>query len=135
MATARNASYSDADTGVCRAELSAESYDDSNAVTGCLCFLQETVPVPEEGALWSWNEETKTLTLRDGFTLFGSPDDNAICLPDDATVLVEGRAAILFSSDDGIYCDRSPSGAAERTNPCSPFLRPWRESMPTKETC
>ena len=101
------ASYSDADTGVCRAELSAESYDDSNAVTGCLCFLQETVPVPEEGALWSWNEETKTLTLRDGFTLLGGPDDDAICLPDDATVLVEGRAAILFSSDDGIYCDGS----------------------------
>lgn len=99
------AGYSNGDIGVCRAELSAD--DSSNAVTGSLCFLQETVPVPEEGAPWSWNEETKTLTLRDGFTLFGSPDDNAICLPDGATVLVEGRAAILFSSDDGIYCDGS----------------------------
>lgn len=72
-----------------------------NAYRGNLDFTVDPVPVPAEGDKWSWDPETKTLTLKDGFSIF-CPDDDAIILPDGSVVVVEGEAAILSGYGEGI---------------------------------
>ena len=85
------------DTGLCHVEISIKT-----GKRGTLDFTQETVPVPGEGDLWSWDADTKTLTLKDGFEIIGI-DDDAITLPDGATVYAEGKAEILSVSHSCIY--------------------------------
>lgn len=57
-----------------------------------LDFTEDTVPVPDADDLWSWDADTKTLTLNDGFELLSN--EVAITLPDDSTVIVKGNASI-----------------------------------------
>ena len=57
---------------------------------------------PSQG--WAWNQATKTLTLKDGFSLECSSGDG-IHLPADSTVVVEGTAVIVAKVDDGIEAD------------------------------
>lgn len=92
-------SYSDDDCGPCHGEVSVVSYQ--NAHQGCLDFTQDTVPVPGEGDKWSWDPESNTLTLEDGFAIF-CEEEYAINLPEDSTVVVNGEASIL-SGETGIY--------------------------------
>lgn len=63
---------------------------------GTLDFTADPAPVPGADALWSWDEESKTLTLKDGFALYNDDPDlgDLILLPDDATVVVEGSATV-----------------------------------------
>ena len=82
-------------TGLCHAEIKLLD----NPVYGTLDFDSETVPVPEEGALWSWDAATLTLTLKDGFVIIADEDD-AIVLPDGATLIVEEKAMIIADDDD-----------------------------------
>ena len=89
------------DTGLCHVEISIKT---GKCVT--LDFTQETVPVPGEGDLWSWDADTKTLTLKDGFEIIGI-DDDAITLPEGATVSVEGKAEILSVFNSCIYATGS----------------------------
>mgnify|MGYP004530528495 CR=1 FL=1 len=85
--------------GPCHGELSVTTYP--NAYRGNLDFTVDPVPVPAEGDKWSWDPETKTLTLKDGFSIF-CPDDDAIILPDGSVVVVEGEASILSGYGEGI---------------------------------
>ena len=88
-------------TGLCDAEISLLD----NQIYGTLDFDSETVPVPEEGDLWSWNAATATLTLKDGFVLMADEyDTDGIVLPDGATLIVEGKAVVI-AGDDGIQYD------------------------------
>ncbi|MDD6203832.1 MAG: carbohydrate-binding domain-containing protein, partial [Firmicutes bacterium] len=91
-------SYDDDDCGPCHGEVSVVSF--KNAYQGCLDFTQATLPVPGEGDKWSWDSETNTLTLEDGFAIC-CEEDYAINLPEDSTVVVNGEAAIL-AEDIGI---------------------------------
>lgn len=65
-----------------------------------LDFTADTLPVPSEGDLWAYDEASKTLTLKDGFSL--SATDCGVVLPDGATIKVEGKADIIaddYTSD------------------------------------
>ena len=91
------ASHCENERGLCSAEISAmnpQRFD-------CLDFTADPVPEPEEGDKWSWDPESKTLTLKDGFSLYCA-DDDAIRLPDGAAIVVEGSAQIASAYDDGI---------------------------------
>jgi hypothetical protein len=68
----------------------------TNPYTG-LDFTSETPPVPEEGDLWSWDAASKTLTLKDGFSIEAFYED-AIILPDGAVLEVEPGASVSASS-------------------------------------
>ena len=85
-------------TGLCHADINTSVIDEY--ISECLDFTGDTIPVPEEGALWSWNEDTLTLTLKDGFFIVS--EEEGIILPDGATVIVEGKADIR-SGYYGIY--------------------------------
>ena len=89
-------------TGLCHADINTSVIDEY--ISECLDFTGDTIPVPEEGALWSWNEDTLTLTLKDGFYIVSNED--GIILPDGATVIVEGKADIK-SRNRGIYAHGS----------------------------
>ncbi len=80
--------------GLCRLE--AELLPAESIATGTLDFTADPAPVPGADALWSWDEESKTLTLKDGFALYNDDPDlgDLILLPDDATVVVEGSATV-----------------------------------------
>lgn len=93
------ASHCENENGPCHGEVSVISY--ANAYMGNLDFTVDPVPVPAEGDKWSWDPETKTLTLKDGFSIYCN-DDDAITLPDGSVVVVEGEAAIISGYDDGI---------------------------------
>ncbi len=54
----------------------------------------DNLPSPDEDGCWVWDVGTKTLTLKDGFAMLVE-DDNAINLPANATVKVEGQATIV----------------------------------------
>ncbi|MGN0547735.1 MAG: PPC domain-containing protein, partial [Acutalibacteraceae bacterium] len=92
------AGYGLNDIGECMAEINTYSLDDAAS----LDFTDsENLPVPGEDDKWSWDEATKTLTLKDGFSLLGYTESSyaAITLPDDSTVFVEGKADIMLISD------------------------------------
>ncbi|MGN0543357.1 MAG: hypothetical protein ACI4JG_07895 [Acutalibacteraceae bacterium] len=92
------AGYGISDVGICTAEINTYSLDDAVS----LDFTDsENLPVPGEDDKWSWDEATKTLTLKDGFSLLGYTESSyaAITLPDDSTVFVEGKADIMLISN------------------------------------
>lgn len=61
-------------------------------------FRDAEVRLPNEDELWSWDATSKTLTLKNGFTLTAF-EETAVYLPDGATVVVEGTVAILCWTD------------------------------------
>ena len=83
--------YEDYGTGLCNLEVSV--IDNETVTTERLDFTTDPVPVPGEDDLWTWDADTKTLTLKDGFQITAAVDE-LIVLPDGATVLVEGTAKI-----------------------------------------
>ncbi len=83
--------YEDYETGLCNLEVSV--IDNETVTTERLNFTADPVPVPGEDDLWTWDADTKTLTLKDGFQITAAVDE-LIVLPDGATVLVEGTAEI-----------------------------------------
>lgn len=99
--------------GDCHAELTVRPADPDKVIFGNLCFLSNPIPVADENDLWSYDAETKTLTLKDGFAIFSNDEDDAICLPDGATVVVEGEALIVTPPeyDDDVYCGIYADGA------------------------
>ena len=92
------AGYGISDAGVCTAEINTYSL---NSVASLDFTDSENLPVPGEDDKWSWDESTKTLTLKDGFSLLGYTESSyaAITLPDDSTVFVEGKADINLISN------------------------------------
>lgn len=72
--------------GLCRLEL-----DLSRKGTKMLDFTGTKKPEPDDS--WTWDEESLTLTLKDGFYLSVN-DDDAILIPDGTTIKVEGSAYI-----------------------------------------
>ena len=92
------AGYASFCVGECTAEINTYSLDDAES----LDFTDsENLPVPGADDKWSWDETTKTLTLKDGFSFLGYTESSyaAITLPDGSTVFVEGRADIKMISD------------------------------------
>ncbi len=75
---------------------------DAYTISETLDFVEEPVPTPGETDLWSWDEETKTLTLKDGFSITTKGD--CIKLPDGSTLIVEGEATLVSIGGDGIEC-------------------------------
>lgn len=87
--------------GLCSAEITAEEYD--GTVYENLDFISDNIPVAQEGDLWSWDEESKTLVLKDGIIIVNDGSVPAIALPDGSTIIVEGKANIVYSGDHGIF--------------------------------
>lgn len=87
--------------GLCSAEITAEEFD--GTVYEILDFTSDRIPVAQEGDLWSWDEESKTLVLKDGIIIMNEKSVPAIALPDGSTIIVEGEAKIIYSDDYGIY--------------------------------
>lgn len=87
--------------GLCSAEITAEEYD--GTVYGRLSFISDNIPVAQEGDLWSWDEESKTLVLKDGITIVNEKSVPAIALPDGSTIIVEGKANIVYSGAHSIF--------------------------------
>lgn len=87
--------------GLCSAEITAEEFD--GKVYGRLSFISDNIPVAQEGDLWSWDEESKTLVLKDGIIIVNDGSVPAIALPDGSTIIVEGEAKIIYSGYHGIF--------------------------------
>lgn len=87
--------------GLCSAEITAEEFD--GTVYENLDFISDNIPVAQEGDLWSWDEESKTLVLKDGIIIVNDNSFPAIALPDGSTIIVEGKANIVYSGDHGIF--------------------------------
>ena len=87
--------------GLCSAEITAEEYD--GTVYERLSFISDNIPVAQEGDLWSWDEESKTLVLKDGIIIVNDGSVPAIALPDGSTIIVEGEANIVYSDNHGIF--------------------------------
>lgn len=87
--------------GLCSAEITAEEFD--GTVYESLDFISDNIPVAQEGDLWSWDEESKTLVLKDGIIIVNDESVPAIALPDGSTIIVEGEAKIIYSDDYGIF--------------------------------
>ena len=97
--------YDEMETGLCRLEV--EVIPAGSIATGTLDFTADPAPVPGADDLWSWDEASKTLTLKDGFLLYNDdPDlDDLILLPDGATVVVEGSAKIYDAGNGSIVSE------------------------------
>ncbi|MGN0374843.1 MAG: carbohydrate-binding domain-containing protein, partial [Butyrivibrio sp.] len=117
------AGYDEDATGLCHAEIRATVIPETE-LHGSLDFTSDAVPVPEEGALWSWDEDTLTLTLEDGFCIIaGDTEEEAVILPDGATVVVEGKANIIstgtlsygYYAGTGIYSSGSITVTGSKT--------------------
>lgn len=93
--------YNDDVKGLCSAEITAEEYD--GTVYERLSFISDNIPVAQEGDLWSWDEESKTLVLKDGIIIMNEKSVPAIALPDGSTIIVEGEAKIIYSGYHGIF--------------------------------
>lgn len=87
--------------GLCSAEITAEEFD--GTVYENLDFISDNIPVAQEGDLWSWDEESKTLVLKDGIIIVNDNSFPAIALPDGSTIIVEGEANIVYSDNHGIF--------------------------------
>ena len=61
-------------------------------------FRNEEVRLPENDELWQWDGQTHTLTLKDGF-LLKTFSDNALNVPVDTKIIIEGSVSILSWSD------------------------------------
>ena len=90
--------------GLCRCDITAFPRDPSNK-SGTLDFTVDPVPVPEAGDLWSWNEDTLTLTLMDGFSMQNDAVlTPTIKLPAGSTVILEGSASLYTDQAQSILC-------------------------------
>lgn len=78
------------ETGECIVEIEAIA----DKVGEPLDFTAETAPVPAADDLWTWDAASKTLTLKNGFSLTVVESKPAILLPDGSTVIVEGKASV-----------------------------------------
>lgn len=87
--------------GLCSAEITAEEFD--GTVYENLDFISDNIPVAQEGDLWSWDEESKTLVLKDRIIIVNDNSFPAIALPDGSTIIVEGEANIVYSDNHGIF--------------------------------
>lgn len=88
----------DDEQGKCTAKLERL---DGNRTT--LDFVTSDAPTSDATGLWTWNKQTKTLTLKDGFKLYMSEGNAAISLPHGATVVVEGRADLVAEANNEQY--------------------------------
>lgn len=97
--------YDEMETGLCRLEV--EVIPAGSIATGTLDFTADPAPAPGADDLWSWDEASKTLTLKDGFLLYNDdPDlDDLILLPYGATVVVEGSAKIYDAGNGSIVSE------------------------------
>lgn len=86
-------------SGMCRLEL-----DLSRDGTPKLDFTGTKKPEPDDS--WTWDEESLTLTLKDGFYLSVN-DDDAIEVPDGTTIKVEGSAYIASYESDAIEAKKA----------------------------
>ncbi len=77
-------------------------YADPDEYGKSLDFTLEAIPEPEEGDLWEWDSSTNTLTLYDGFEIT-SLISNGITLPEDSTIIVEGKASVS-SLGEAVEC-------------------------------
>ncbi len=76
-------------------------FPENTEITSALRFDdEENLPSPNPDALWTWDNNTKTLTLKDGFVLNVGNEDG-IVLPPQSTIIVEGKA-IATAGDDVI---------------------------------
>ena len=101
--------------GLC--QLIANVIPQKNLLTGKLDFTAADVPEPGPNDLWSWDESTKTLTLKDGFYLYNvDPElDDIILLPDDSTVVIERNAKIYTQGGGSIVSEGSLTIRGEDT--------------------
>lgn len=89
-------SYDDAGTCIIEADIRPNDRNYRN-----LDFTSEILPEPAEGDLWNWDNETRTLTLYDGFQAI-SLDTPAITLPEESVIYIEGTADIKSNTNDCI---------------------------------
>lgn len=66
---------------------------------------EDNLPAHSDDDLWSWDNENHILTLKDGFEYYCASEYDAIDLPENSTVQVEGNAYIASSAGYGIYGD------------------------------
>ena len=90
--------YSESDMGLCSAIVSVTEIPE-DITYGNLDFTGEEIPVPAEDDKWSWDTETKTLVLKDGFSICYEGEDDTISLPNGSTIIIEGSAAIYNLND------------------------------------
>ena len=74
----------------------------ANTIPTGLTFTAEMESENNPSQGWAWDKETRTLTLKDGFSLECSSGDG-IHLPAGSTVVVEGKAVIVARDDDSDY--------------------------------
>lgn len=93
------------ETGECIVEIEAIA----DKVGEPLDFTAETAPVPAADDLWTWDAASKTLTLKNGFSLTVVESKPAILLPDGSTVIVEGKASVSSYDkyEETIECEGS----------------------------
>lgn len=92
------------ETGECIVEIEAIA----DKVGEPLDFTAETAPVPAADDLWTWDAASKTLTLKNGFSLTVVESKPAILLPDGSTVIVEGKASVnSYKYEETIECEGS----------------------------
>ena len=92
------------ETGECIVEIEAIA----DKVGEPLDFTAETAPVPAADDLWTWDAASKTLTLKNGFSLTVVESKPAILLPDGSTVIVEGKASgNSYKDEEPIECEGS----------------------------
>ena len=96
------------ETGECIVEIEAIA----DKVGEPLDFTAETAPVPAADDLWTWDAASKTLTLKNGFSLTVVESKPAILLPDGSTVIVEGKASVnSYKYEETIECEVYADGA------------------------
>lgn len=64
---------------------------------------EDNLPAHSDDDLWTWDNENHILTLKDGFEYYCASEYDAIVLPENSTVQVEGNAYIASSAGCGIY--------------------------------
>ena len=90
------------ETGECIVEIEAIA----DKVGEPLDFTAETAPVPAADDLWTWDAASKTLTLKNDFSLTVVESKPAILLPDGSTVIVEGKASVnSYKYEETIECE------------------------------
>ncbi len=86
-------------TGTTTAEINL--LDAKFTIGSSLDFNTNPALTPSEGELWAWDSATKTLTLKDGFSLACSDGaEGGIILPENSTIIVEGTASLIASTGD-----------------------------------
>lgn len=96
--------FDDYERGVCN--IAVAEVEGVSEIDESLDFTAEQAPVPQPDDLWSWDADSKTLTLKDGLYLYNDSNSlqSMIILPDGATVVVEGNAAFYNQGGNIFYC-------------------------------